>query len=119
MGVDLRIRPSGTTSIAASLHPDFGQVEADPSQVNLTTFETFLPEQRPLFVEGSETFQFDESLAFESRGASFAQESPFYTRRIGRPPVGPPRCWARCAPRLELENGWSGGLFQAWTGRSR
>lgn len=129
VGLDFRLRPSGTTTIAAALHPDFGQVEADPSQVNLTTFETFLPEQRPLFVDGSEAVQFDESLAFDSRGASFEQESPFYTRRIGRPPIAgcPPAAVTVCrvatatpvlgAARASAStaSGWSGGFFQAWT----
>lgn len=128
-GVDIRYRPSGLTSIALSLHPDFGQVEADPSQVNLTTFETFLTEQRPLFVEGNQTFQFDEALDFSSRGTSFAEESPFYSRRVGGAPArGCPASAVDCrvpaattvlgALRASgrTENGWSGGFFQAWTG---
>src|SRR5690242_11255458 len=85
-GVDLTLRPTSNSTAALSLHPDFGQVEADPSQINLTTFETFLPEQRPLFVEGAEVFQFPSALSFSSRGTSFDLESPFYSRRIGRAP---------------------------------
>ncbi|HET8650351.1 MAG TPA: DUF5916 domain-containing protein, partial [Gemmatimonadales bacterium] len=109
-GVDIRYRPTGLTNISLSLHPDFGQVEADPSQVNLTTFETFLTEQRPLFVEGNQFFQFNEALDFSSRGTSFDQESPFYSRRIGKTPVlGALRVSGRTG------NGWSGGFFQAWT----
>jgi hypothetical protein len=129
LGVDVRFRPTATTAALLSVHPDFGQVEADPSQVNLTTFETFLPEQRPLFVEGADVFQFDASLAFASRGASFGEENPFYSRRVGRPPQASPPAGVRAADlpaattvlgalRLSARSpsGWSGGAFQAWTG---
>jgi len=33
------------------VNPDFGQVEADPSVVNLTAYETFYEEKRPFFLE--------------------------------------------------------------------
>ena len=36
----------------ATINPDFGQVEADPSELNLSAFETFFSERRPFFVEG-------------------------------------------------------------------
>ena len=110
-GADLRYRPSPSTTMALSLHPDFGQVEADPSQVNLTTFETFLPEQRPLFLESAQLFQFDAPLSYHSRGTSFNQESPFYSRRIGHASsvLGALRVSGRTA------NGWSGGFLDAWT----
>ena len=36
-----------------TFNPDFGQVEADPSVLNLTAFETFYDEKRPFFSEGS------------------------------------------------------------------
>jgi hypothetical protein len=127
-GGDLRLRPTPSTTVAVSVHPDFGQVEADPSQINLTTFETFLPEQRPLFVEGADVFQFNSTLTFASRGTSFDQESPFYSRRIGRSPhLGCPEGAADChAPATttllaaarastRTADGWSGGLFHAWT----
>ena len=118
-GGELRYRPSPSTSIALSVHPDFGQVEADPSQVNLTTFETFLPEQRPLFLESGQLFQFGAPLTFASRGTSFDQESPFYSRRIGMPSAS-----AAEAPGVlgafrlsgRTSNGWTGGFFDAWTG---
>ncbi len=127
-GADLRLRPTSATTVAVSLHPDFGQVEADPSQVNLTTFETFLPEQRPLFVEGTDIFQLASTLDFASRGTSFSLESPFYSRRIGRAPrVGCPDTALHCreprtttllgAARISARSGsgWTGGVFSAWT----
>lgn len=128
VGGDLRLRPTPSMAVAVSIHPDFGQVEADPSQVNLTTFETFLPEQRPLFVEGSDIFQFGSTLEFASRGTSFSLENPFYSRRIGRPPrVGCPDAVFHCRePRTttllgaartsaRAGAGWTGGAFNAWT----
>ncbi|HEX7025369.1 MAG TPA: DUF5916 domain-containing protein [Gemmatimonadales bacterium] len=110
-GADLRYRPSPSTTVALSLHPDFGQVEADPSQVNLTTFETFLPEQRPLFLESAQLLQFGAPLGYQSRGTSFDQESPFYSRRIGRDSrvLGALRVTGRTT------SGWSGGFLDAWT----
>jgi hypothetical protein len=75
-GADLKYGlPSGLT-LTATLNPDFGQVEADPAEVNLTAFESFFPERRPFFTEGRDIFRFGP-------GASW---NPFYSRRIGRPP---------------------------------
>ena len=87
-GADLRLRIGSGFTATATVHPDFGQVEADPSQINLTTFETFFAEQRPFFVEGSSQFAFDLSLPFATRGNSFGNEQPFYSRRIGGAPEG-------------------------------
>ena len=60
-----------------AVNPDFGQVEADPSVVNLTAFESFFDEKRPFFVEGSGLF---------NRWVPLGQL--FYSRRIGRRPQG-------------------------------
>ncbi|HEY0195355.1 MAG TPA: DUF5916 domain-containing protein [Kofleriaceae bacterium] len=79
---DLGITPGLTLS--ATVLPDFGQVEADPTQLNLTTFELFQTERRPFFTEGLDAFRFDTSLPLVSRDDSFADEAAFYSRRIGR-----------------------------------
>src|SRR4030095_6101836 len=63
-------------------NPDFGQVEADPAVVNLDAFETFFPERRPFFVEGSGTFRFNMDC---NDGNCTGM---FYSRRIGRAPQG-------------------------------
>jgi hypothetical protein len=39
----------------------FGQVEADPSEVNLSAYETFFSEKRPFFIEGNNIYQFQPS----------------------------------------------------------
>lgn len=128
LGGDIRVRPTSSSSATVSVVPDFGQVEADPSQVNLTTFETFLQERRPVFVEGADVFQFPSALVFSSRGTSFAEESPFYSRRVGQPSVAglpaelagddaPNATTVLAAGRFSARSasGWSGGLFHAWT----
>ena len=68
-----------------SINPDFGQVEVDPAVINLTAAETFYPEKRTFFVEGSNLLNFGRG------GASFISSfwqvpTFFYSRRIGRPP---------------------------------
>ena len=67
-------------TLTATVNPDFGQVEADPAVVNLSAFETFFPERRPFFVEGSGVFRFD----MDCNDGSCT--GLFYTRRIGRTP---------------------------------
>jgi hypothetical protein len=69
-GVDVKLRPLPALTVAATINPDFGQVEADPAFVNLTAFEVRLPERRPFFVENQ--------ALFANAGASY-----FYSRRIG------------------------------------
>jgi hypothetical protein len=89
-GVDARLGLPGGFTLAATIHPDFGQVEADPSQVNLTSFESFFPEQRPFFIESADLFTFNGGtgigLPFSAGPNAFSSESPFYSRRIGRTP---------------------------------
>lgn len=71
-------------SLNATINPDFGQVEADPAVLNLTTVETLYPEKRPFFVEGAGQFNFGSISCFTCAGSM----SPglFYSRRIGRAP---------------------------------
>jgi hypothetical protein len=75
LGGDVKYGLTSNLTLDATINPDFGQVEADPAQLNLTAFETFLAEQRPFFLEGTGIF-------------SFAGDASrlFYTRRIGRAP---------------------------------
>lgn len=75
-GADIKYGITSSLTLTASINPDFGQVEADPSVVNLGSFETFFTEKRPFFTEGSEIFRWP--LAPEG----FA----FYSRRVGRVP---------------------------------
>jgi Domain of unknown function (DUF5916)/Carbohydrate family 9 binding domain-like len=82
IGSDLRYGlPAGLT-LTATVNPDFGQVEVDPSVVNLSAFETFFPEKRPFFLEGADVFNFGQ--VYLNNDYNTVQY--FYTRRIGRVP---------------------------------
>ncbi len=56
-GFDAAWRPSPELELTASVAPDFGAVEVDDVVLNLTAFETFFPEKRLFFLEGSEVFE--------------------------------------------------------------
>ncbi|MBI4419116.1 MAG: carbohydrate binding family 9 domain-containing protein [Ignavibacteriales bacterium] len=77
LGMDAKIRPSSSLTIDATFNPDFGQVEADPAVLNLSTLETFYPEKRPFFIEGSQI------LRFTTFGGEFGP-GLFYSRRVGK-----------------------------------
>jgi hypothetical protein len=89
-GLDATVHLMHGVTLDATVNPDFGQVEADPSQINLTTFETFLQEKRPFFVNGADVFHFDLGVPFTTRDDDFTLEQAFYSRRIGAPPHGAP-----------------------------
>ncbi|MDP9203732.1 MAG: carbohydrate binding family 9 domain-containing protein, partial [Gemmatimonadota bacterium] len=75
VGGDLKYGLTSNLTLDATVNPDFGQVEADPAQLNLTAFETFLAEQRPFFLEGTGIFSFNGDAS-----------RLFYSRRVGRAP---------------------------------
>jgi hypothetical protein len=77
VGVDLRMGLGPSLTLEATVNPDFGQVEADPAEVNLSAFETNFPEKRPYFLEGANLLNMTVVNNF------------FYTRRIGAAPTGP------------------------------
>ena len=83
-GVDGKIGLSKNMTLDFTINPDFGQVEADPSQVNLTSFETFFDEKRPFFIEGKDILDLRISPAVT--GGSFTRDNLFYSRRIGKRP---------------------------------
>jgi hypothetical protein len=86
-GADLR-QSLGQLTLNATVNPDFGQVEVDPAVVNLKDVETFFPEKRPFFVEGSSTFDAGQQGADDYWGFNWQQPTFFYSRRIGRSPQG-------------------------------
>lgn len=55
-GVDVFWSPNASHKLAATLNPDFGQVESDELVVNFTAIETFFTEKRPFFTAGTEIF---------------------------------------------------------------
>src|SRR6266516_3242512 len=78
-GADIKYGITSNITIDATVNPDFGQVDADPSVVNLTSFETFYQERRPFFVEGTGIFSFPVDCSAVNCGP----EGLFYSRRIG------------------------------------
>jgi hypothetical protein len=127
VGADFTYGLPGGLTLSGTLNPDFGQVEVDPAVVNLTAFETFLPERRPFFVEGSDVFRFGDLVARNQ--ASYPQY--FYSRRIGRAPQRrlsgsdiayidvPDESTILGAFKVsgKTANGWSVGLMDAVTSR--
>ncbi len=77
-GIDAKVGISSDYTLDLSINPDFGQVEADPSVMNLTSFETFYEEKRPFFLEGNEILDFE-----------LDDDIPYYSRRIGSAPSFP------------------------------
>ncbi|HET9729492.1 MAG TPA: DUF5916 domain-containing protein [Acidimicrobiia bacterium] len=83
-GGDLKYQMSSNVLLNATVNPDFGQVDADPSQLNLSAFETFFSERRPFFVEGKGLFTFNVNCVVVLDCNT--GEGLFYSRRIGRAP---------------------------------
>jgi hypothetical protein len=123
MGADVRYGVSSNLTLTATVNPDFGQVEADPAEVNLSAFESFFQERRPFFQEGADIFQFNVGLGDGS------VEQLFYSRRIGR---APQRGIGRASGHVDVPetspilgaaklsgqfgSGWSVGVLNATTG---
>lgn len=76
VGADMKIGIGSNLTLEATINPDFGQVEADPAEVNLTVFETTFAEKRPFFIEGNNILEAGTS-------------NYYYSRRIGARPTGP------------------------------
>ncbi|OPL18298.1 MAG: hypothetical protein AVO35_05470 [Candidatus Aegiribacteria sp. MLS_C] len=72
-GMDTRVGLSSQLILDLTVNPDFGQVEADPDQVNLSHWETYLSEKRPFFLEGSDMFAMPFNLFYSRRIGSVAQ----------------------------------------------
>lgn len=84
VGADIRKNFKNGLTFSGTINPDFGQVEADPAEFNLTEFETYFREKRPFFMEGGNILNF--SLGFGD--GDMSSNSLFYSRRIGRSPQG-------------------------------
>lgn len=74
-GSDFKMGLGPNLTLDATVNPDFGQVEADPAEVNLSAFETFFGERRPFFTEGAQLLR--------GNGPNY-----FYSRRVGQAPRG-------------------------------
>jgi hypothetical protein len=68
-GLDVKLGITSGVTADLTVLPDFGQVEADAAEMNLSHFELFLDERRPFFLESQSIFQMPFNM--------------FYSRRIG------------------------------------
>ncbi|MBC8311804.1 MAG: carbohydrate binding family 9 domain-containing protein [Candidatus Marinimicrobia bacterium] len=69
VGLNLKYLLSQDIVIDAAFNPDYGQIEADPADFNISYFETYFMEKRPFFMENSTLFDTPIEV--------------FYSRRIG------------------------------------
>jgi hypothetical protein len=128
-GLDAKIGVTNNLTVDLTVNPDFGQVEADPSLVNLTAFETFFAEKRPFFVEGRNIL----SMPLMLGDGDLANENLFYTRRVGRKPQLYPSLsdgeyakvpeFSRILGAAKIsgrtENGWSVGFLESVTAEEK
>src|SRR5262249_31788936 len=112
-------------TLSATLNPDFGQIEADPSKINLSANELFFAEKRPFFLEGSDLFKLP--IGNSDNGT----EGAFYSRRIGATPAQPDSATFDyikapqdttiygAAKLTGKSSGWSVGVLDAVTGQEK
>ena len=75
VGADIKVGIGSNMTLDMTVNPDFGQIDADPAEVNLTVFETIFPERRPFFLEGNNVL-------------TAGTGNFYYSRRIGARPNG-------------------------------
>jgi hypothetical protein len=123
LGLDAKVGLTSNFTLDATVNPDFGQVEADPSVINLTAYETFYQEKRPFFLEGRKI------LAFPLE----EEDQLFYSRRIGAAPsYSPPLAEGEAASLPDsttilgavkltgkTNDGLSVGVLQSFTQKER
>ena len=89
VGTDMRYGLSSNLVLNGTINPDFGQVEVDPATVNLSDVESMFQEKRPFFVESANIFtNYGQGGGRSFWNFNFPYTTPFYSRRIGRSPVG-------------------------------
>lgn len=131
VGADVKYGITSDFTLTGTINPDFGQVEADPAVINLSAFETYFPEQRPFFLEGTDIFEFGRTQTFNT----FGNPLVFYSRRIGRQPQGdvnnanpnteyvdaPDQTTIASAAKIsgKTDNGFSLGILDAFTLREK
>ena len=129
---------SSDFTLDLTINPDFGQVEADPSVMNLTSFETFYEEKRPFFLEGNEIFDFEldqndmetiaalqaEVAALKEAAGEGAEDADEAEREVSgasaaagsqNPSMSPPGVNASCWSRAR----WMASRSSVWTARAR
>ena len=128
-GVDGKVAITTNLMLDFTVNPDFGQVEADPSQVRIDGFQAYFEERRPFFIENRNIF--DYRLTGSEAGGDYDADLLFYSRRIGAKPHGYPSLksnqYASVPDKTSIlgaaklsgktRTGWSIGLLESVTSR--
>ena len=128
-GVDGKVAVTSNMILDFTINPDFGQVEADPSQVRIDGFQNFFSEKRPFFIESRNLF--DYQITGSQAGGNYDSDLLFYSRRIGSSPHGSPNLanseYANIPDNTAIlgaakfsgktKNGWSIGILESVTQR--
>jgi hypothetical protein len=90
IGGDVKAAITPGLTMDLTINPDFGQVEADEQQVNLTQFSQFFPEKRDFFLENSGVFYVGDAARKSSTNLPTPDEDNllFFSRRIGLTSAG-------------------------------
>lgn len=128
-GLDGKFAVTNDLILDFTVNPDFGQVEADPSQVRIDGFQNFFEERRPFFIESRNIF--DYQLTGSEAGGDYDSDLLFYSRRIGSSPHKYPQInggeYASVPQNTSIlgaakfsgktKNGWSIGILESITQR--
>lgn len=130
-GVDGKVAVTNDLILDYTFNPDFGQVEADPSQVRIDGFQNFFDERRPFFIESRNIF--DYQLTGSGADGDYDADLLFYSRRIGGSPHGYPQInngeYAKIPHNTSIlgatkfsgktKKGWSIGILESITAREK
>jgi hypothetical protein len=128
-GLDGKFAVTNDLILDFTVNPDFGQVEADPSQVRIDGFQNFFTERRPFFIESRNIF--DYQVTGSEAGGDYDSDLLFYSRRIGSSPHGSPELSQdesiKSPPNTSIlgaakfsgktKKGWSIGILESITQR--
>ncbi len=131
IGLDGKIGITSDMTLDFTVNPDFGQVEADPSALNLDGFQIFFDERRPFFIENANLFS--QSVSRLEAGGPFGNDNLFYSRRIGSQPSGyvslPDNSYSSRPDFTSIigaakfsgksKNGWSVGILESITAEEK
>jgi hypothetical protein len=128
-GVDGKFAVTNDLILDFTINPDFGQVEADPSQVRIDGFQNFFEERRPFFIESRNIFNYQ--VTGSEAGGDYDSDLLFYSRRVGSSPHGYPAVgsgeYVKYPQNTSIlgaakfsgktKKGWSIGILEAVTQR--